>query len=175
MTGALWVALVASAAAAIGAVASPLSTWLVARSQRKSDEESRIYKEKVSAYHAVAVDAYVGRELVAECAEQLAKPGVDDARAKALIDKLDTDINDLNKAEPKLLARLAIIAPETVMEARRGVAEAWNQATTELLYDVDRTAPGFAKKARELSEAAEGIVVPAIQKLRVAMRNDLCP
>ena len=63
MAGALWVALVASIAAVVTAIASPLSTWLVAKSQRQSDEESRVYQDKVAAYIAVASDGLPRKEL----------------------------------------------------------------------------------------------------------------
>jgi hypothetical protein len=173
MAGALWVALVASLAALVAAIGSPLSTWLVAKSQRQSDAESRVYQDKVAGYLAVAGDAYLGRNLVAECAERLAKPGTDDARAKEVVDKLDADIEELNKREPEMLARISIIAPEPVIKARRDLVAAWNDATNELFYELDRTAPGFAGKALALTSAAEGKLVPATEDLRIAMRDDL--
>jgi hypothetical protein len=136
MAGALWVALVASIAALVAAIGSPLSTWLVAKSQRQSDEESRVYQDKVAAYLAVASDAYLGRNWVAECAEQLAKPGTNDASAKELVDKLDTDIDELNEREPEMLARISIIAARASLKARRDLVAASNEATNELFYDL---------------------------------------
>jgi hypothetical protein len=172
---ALDIAFVSAVLGGLVGVLVPVTTWLVSKSQRQQDKFALIYKDKVVAYQAAASDAYRGRELVADYAEKLAKIGVGDAEAKTLIDQLDADLDEVNDEEPATLASLAIVAPESVMTARAEFAEAWNEAVTELLYEADREAKGFATKALKLTEAAEPILVPAIQKLRRAMRDDLTP
>jgi hypothetical protein len=149
---ALDVALATAIAGGIVGLASPLSTWLVAKGQRKADQAARVYRDKLEAYQTIARDAYRGRELVGECAERLAK--ADDATAKALVDQLDTALNALHATEPDALAGIGVVAPAKVLTAHAAFVQAWNAATDELLWQVDRNQPGFAAKAKPAADRA---------------------
>jgi hypothetical protein len=167
------VAFAAAVAGGIVGVAGPLSTWLVAKGQRREDKAARIYRDKLAAYQALARDAYRGRDLVGQCAEDLAKVAVTDAQARTLVDDLDEAIKTLHTAEPETLAQIAVVAPPKVLRAHRTFADDWNNAIDELLWQLDRTQAGFAAKAKPASERATAALEEPIRALRDAMREDV--
>lgn len=168
---ALDVAFVSAVLGGLVGLASPLSTWLVSKSQRQAELNARVYRDKRDAYHAVARDVYRGRELLGQCADDLAK--ADDARARELVSQLEQGVNALNRSEPETLTLLIVVASNRVRDARDAFVDVWNEVVGPL-WKLDAEHPGYVTAANATLGRALETLGPAIAALRDAMRDDLC-
>lgn len=177
MAGALWVALVASIAALIGATVSPLSTWLIARSQRGAERRGRTYSDKRIAYGAVLRDAYSDALRLSRAVTAIEEDAIDNEDAKEIVEVLHQSIRNLPDEEA-LIAELALVAPEHVIDAHAAFIHEWN-AALEKIRGVDRIPAdanipiGFrGHAAYELGESSAA-VSDRLKKLRQAIRDDV--
>jgi hypothetical protein len=168
---ALDVAFVSATLTGLVGIASPFSTSLVAKSQRKADLNARVYADKRDAYRALGFDWYKGRELLDGCSQKLAD--ADDGQAGDLIDQLKADIDGANSAESQRLSNFAVLASNKVRKAFEKLVDVWNE-TVEPLWAIEKSQAGYAGEAKATIDGALKAIEAPMVNFRDAMRDDLC-
>jgi hypothetical protein len=168
---ALDVAFVTAIVTGVIGLLSPVSTGVVARSQRKADRNARIYNDKRNAYREIAFGWYKGRELLDECSQKLAR--ADDIRAGQLVMALEADISKLNAPEATHLTDFAVLASDKVRKVFENLVDVWN-ANVEPLWVIDKNQAGYAGRAKMTVDGTLNAIEGPMVNFRNAMRDDLC-